>query len=171
MLASQRATALADAQREAARKALEEGPEEPEFATPELQAKYREIAALTARNDRRVQALAGLTGGKGGFTHASMIDLKLACLVDMLFPSGTAKGQGLRLDLDQRIQEKLSQVISDNEKNIREQLLAAGAQLPPEMLAQMAAEQGLHMPAAERERREKLARLHEQTAREQRAGG
>lgn len=151
-----RAQAVAAAQQQLAEKAMaEHRAKEPTFATPELLERWRVIQALEKSNEARIQGLSRMAGG-GSFPLVSLLELRLACIIDVMFPMETKRGQEVRLDIDQRFHMKLADIIKNNEDALRQQILASGAQLPPGAIEAMGEMQGFEIPEAERIRRKQI---------------
>jgi hypothetical protein len=170
------AAQLAAARRElmnnaqAAKQQQQGPPPEPIYMTTELQQRYREIKAKEQKNTQRIMALTAMAGGRGGIAPLSLIEIRLLAIVDTLFPFSSKIGQTKRLEIDERMQDMLSQALDANENAIRMAIIEQGGKLSEADMNMLAESQGFTVPEAEKRRRQQQAAFDAEQARTQRGG-
>jgi hypothetical protein len=129
------------------------GIEEPrKYATPELQVRADEVHASQQEIAAKLRYLGHLSGsGPAQLPHADVLDVRLAVLLDMLFPPDTRRGQGQRLDYDQRVADRIMELLGPVEDAVYARCLSSGKQLAPEALRRLGSVAGLPVPSAEQE--------------------
>lgn len=118
------------------------------WATPELEAQWRELAALIEANqaiEAELQEKAQRYGASVGMDPNGILVLRLQALLDLLWPVDTAEGQASRLQHDFIVQRQMKRNLDQMSVSLGQQLLAMGSMLPPEQLA--ALQQQSQMPA------------------------
>jgi hypothetical protein len=125
--------------------------EHPPWMSARLERQAAELDEFSGHVQERMRQVLHHTGG--GIPPESMFSLQMFVLLDMLFPRTNERGQRQFLEYQRRVQERLLSILDQVESQFAQARLAAGAQLPPEILARMAAAQGIPAPAAERRRK------------------
>jgi hypothetical protein len=113
----------------------------PEGLDPSLRRRWSALQDRIAKNSALEDEMA-----KYGASLAlvSVVAERLQAPIDVLFPGdGTVDDQDMRLRIDEQVQEKATEFLTQARSRVVQGMLASGTQVPKNLLDKMAAQQGL----------------------------
>jgi hypothetical protein len=133
--------------------AVPEQPAEPEvpppgairMLTPEAEKLNGQLRSTRGKNQKFLAMMESMGVAVSG---ADLINLRINTLLGILWPMDTRRGQLQRLDFENEYEQQLAAMLEPMMSQLRQAILGQGGNLPPEMIAQLAAQSGMAVPEA-----------------------
>lgn len=103
-------------------------------------------AVLGALRQDNAQLAAQLAQFNIGLDPMSVIQTRLTAILEVLFPSGTVEGQAAQIAVEINFETMMGNVLAEARRSAVTAQLAAGAQVHPQLLEQMARATGQVTP-------------------------
>lgn len=123
------------------------GQQAPEQQEPTIHPENTEnFEALKTLRDANMALVQQLSQYGMGLDPMSLLQTRLTALIETIFPSATPDGQGAQIQIELNFETMMASVLADLRRNAVSAQLAAGAQVPPDMLEQVAKAHGQPVP-------------------------
>jgi hypothetical protein len=115
--------------------------------SPDIEAAYATLEQRREENKALILSLAQL----GAQVDAgSVLNLRISCLLDLLFPRTEKRGQRKQIEFELSVEKQLSANLTQMVQQVRRSRLTAGTTVPPDQVAAMARmAQSFKAPGAE----------------------
>lgn len=122
----------------------QKAPDQPELSIhPGNADLYKELEDKQAANAELFKQLGQLNMG---LDPMSIVHTRIAALIESIFPANTPEGQAAQIKIELNFETMMNNVLSEARRNAVSAQLRAGANIPQQMMEQMAKASGQHVP-------------------------